>query len=307
MHSLGAASTPIPPIHRWSSVPRWRKSAAARGLDPAQRAYLHDVRWRRLPASRAEVALVLAATLLLHALAMIGASYNMRVRPMAAAPTVQRHVIQVELIERSPAAAPSPPPPQKLPDMQVRAPGRPATETRSAPEPVAPPPPPVQEAPNPKAAAAELFDRRGRVILPAGAASSGSGTPEYQAGILHSDSKPAEPQSPIKYKPTRFEKDWAPANENVLQKAVRKTLIEGTVMKLPGGVRVKCALSPLALAGGCGLTGPEQLSAPLHVEFKRNNLPSATPLIKPTEASSSPGPAQATSVAPVPGSSAPRS
>ncbi len=306
MHLLGAASTPIPGTHRWSPAPRWRKRPGARGLDPDQRAYLHDVRWRQVPVSRREVAVVLAATLLLHVLAMLGASYNMRVRPVTPQPQAQRHVIRVELLERSPPAAPSPPPPQVLPDMQVHAPQARAPKPRTTPEAVAPPPPPVREKANPQAAAAELFNHQGEVILPAGAASAGTAVPDYQAGILHSDSRPNEPQSPIAYKPTRFEKDWAPANENVLQKAVRKTLIEGTVMKLPGGVRIKCAVSPLALAGGCGLAGPEQLSAPLHVEFKRNNLPSATPLIKPSEATSSAGPAKTASVAPTPAASAPR-
>lgn len=302
MQLLGTASTPIPGTHRWSSAPRWRKRPDARGLDPAQRAYLHDVRWRRLPVSRREVGLVLAATLLLHVLAMVGASYNMRVQPVAVQPTYQRHVIQVELIERSPAAAPSPPPPQVLPDMQVRPPQAAVPRIKA---PVAAiTPPPVKEAANPEAASAELFDDQGKVILPAAATTTGRSVPDYQAGILHSDARPAQPQSPIQYKSTRFEKDWVPSSENVLQKAVRKTIMEATVVRLPGGTRIKCVVAPLALAGGCFPTGPEQLSAPLHVEFKRNNLPSATPLIKPSEAASRAKPATPASVAPAPAGSA---
>lgn len=294
MYSAGAASTPIPHIHRWSSASRWQARQESHGLDPAQRAWLREARLRKVPVARGRIAAVMAATLLLHLLAMLGASYNMRMHPIVATPVSQQRVIRVELIEKVPAPVPSPPVPQALPDMQVRAPQAP--KARPVREKIVAKPPPVDEAPNPQATAAALFDRQGEVILPAGAVTTAEVEPGYQAGILNSRNKRAEPQSPIEYMPTRFEKDWVPEGEGVLQSAVRKTLVEGTVMKLPGGTRVKCVFSPLALAGGCGLAAPEQLSAPLHVDFKRNNLPSATSLIKPAPASSSAEPAKASSV-----------
>ena len=296
MYTVGAASTPIPRIHRWSSAPRWQARPQARGMDPAQRVWLHDVRWRQMPVSRRQVASVVAASVLLHLLALLGMSHSLRSYPLAMTPVAQQQVMQVELIEHAPAAAPSPPPPQVLPNMQVQAPHA-VAPARARAKPVVKPPP-VDEAPNPQATAAELFDSKGEVILPAGSLSTATPASEYQAGILNSRNRPAQPQNPIDYKPTRFEKDWVPDGENPLQAAVRKTLLEGTVVTLPGGTRVKCALSPLALAGGCGLAGPEQMSAPLHVEFKRNNLPSATPLIKPSEATSSAKPAVAGSAEP---------
>lgn len=299
MYSVGAASTPIPKIHRWSAAPRWQTRSELRGVDPAQRAWLHEVRWRKMPVSRRQVAAVVLATGLLHLLAFIGASYNMRLHPVIATPVAQQHVIQVDLIENRPAPPPSPPPSQVLPDMLVRAP-QPAAQSPRAREERVITPPPVEVAQNPQATAAALFDDQGDIIMPAGAATTTKPEPDYQAGILQSRNKPAQPQSPIKYKPTRFEKDWVPEGESPLQSAVRKTLVEGTVMKLPGGTRVKCVFSPLALAGGCGLAPPEQLSAPLHVEFKRNNLPSATPLVKPAPTSSSDEPAKAGNTSPTP-------
>ncbi len=300
MYTIGAASTPIPRIHRWSSAPRWQARPQSRGMDAVQRDWLHHVRWRQMPVSRRQVVGVGVASVLLHLLALLGMSHSLRSYPLAVNSAAQQQVMQVELIERAPSAAPSPPPPQVLPDLQVRAP-RAAAPARTRVKPVVKPPP-VDEAPNPQATAAELFDSKGQVILPAGSVSTAKPAAEYQAGILNSRNKPAQPQSPIDYKPTRFEKDWAPDGESVLHSAVRKTLLEGTVVTLPGGTRVRCALSPLALAGGCGLAGPEQMSAPLHVEFKRNNLPTATPLIKPSEAASSAKPAKPSSVDSVPAS-----
>lgn len=298
MYTVGAAFTPIPTMHRWSSAPRWQARRNSRGLDPDQRAWLHEVRWRRMPVSRRQVAGVVAATLLLHLLAMLGASYTMRVQPASVHQQAQQRVIQVELIEKQRAPAPSPPPPQVLPDMQVRAPQ--ASQPRAVRKLPEVKPPAAAEAPNPQATAAELFDSQGKVVLPAAAASTARVAPDYQAGILHSRNKPAQPQSPIKYTPTRFDKDWVPDGENVLQSAVRKTTVVGTVLKLPGGYKVKCGVAILALGGGCGIASPEQLSAPLHVEFKRNNLPSATPLIKPAPASSSAKPAAPSSALPSP-------
>lgn len=250
-------------------------------MDPAQRAWLHQVRWRREPVSRRRVAALLMASVLLNALGLLALSRGMHPHAQAVARSHPGEAIEVRLHEARAPAAPSPPPPAALPDMTVRAPSRPRT---TPPPPSRPPPPAVDEKPNPQAAAAQLFDRQGKVILPQGAvAGPASSAPAYQAGILNARSRPAQPQSPVKYQATRFEQAWVPDGENILQSAVRRTLLEGTVMKLPGGYKFKCALSPLALAGGCGIADPEQLSAPLHVEFKRNNLPSATPLIRPSE------------------------
>ncbi len=298
MYSVRAASTPIPHIHRWSAAPRWQARAESHGLDPTQRTWLREARSRKVPVARGQIAGIIAATLFLHLLAMLGASYNMRLQPVVATPRVQQRVIRVELIENVPVSAPSPPPPQVLPVMQVRAPQAP--QARPIREKSTVKPPPVDELPNPRATAAKLFDQRGEVILPTGALTTTEVEPGYQSGILHSRDKPGEPQSPLEYTPTRFEKDWVPDGENALQSAVRKTLVEGTVMKLPGGTRVKCVFSPLALVGACGFAAPEQLSAPLHVEFDRNNLPSATPLVKPAPAASSDEPAKSSSVKPSP-------
>ena len=71
--------------------------------------------------------------------------------------------------------------------------------------------------------------------------------PQGDRGIMRRD-------SPIKYQPTRFEQDWdvgGNAVDGALQKLVDKTTLKKTI-RLPGGIRIHCAVSIAMLAGGCG-------------------------------------------------------
>lgn len=69
--------------------------------------------------------------------------------------------------------------------------------------------------------------------------------------------------SPIKYRATRFADDWNRGGSSVddaLQKVVDKTTVKKTI-RLPGGIRIHCAISLAMLAGGCGGDPPPPPSA----------------------------------------------
>lgn len=61
--------------------------------------------------------------------------------------------------------------------------------------------------------------------------------------------------SPVTYQATRFEKDWSQGGgsvvDDVLKKAADKTMVKHTFHIAPG-VRLHCAITFAALAGGCG-------------------------------------------------------
>lgn len=89
----------------------------------------------------------------------------------------------------------------------------------------------------------------------------------------------------IGYKPTRFEQDWAPENETILdsalRKAVEKTTVEHT-FHLPRGVRIKCVVMPLfpMLMLGCGNPDPPAKVLDQAI-YNRLNLAPAKPLVPP--------------------------
>jgi hypothetical protein len=295
MHAAGGVYAPVTETHRWSLAPPWQGRRRPLPFDEDTRAFLWRLRWRQQPPSPRQRWTILLLVLVFHALALLGLRASMRPHGLLP-PTVERtaQVIQVDLIEPAAPPAPSPVPPQVLPPLEVRAPSQPAAVSRH-----------VQVKPNPQAMSAHLqdnaeprvFDERGDVLLPAGAASTPPApVPGYRVALPQATPGLMEHKSPIEYKPTRFEKDWVPPNENALESAIRKTTVSGKVLKLPGGYSVKCVGIPLMLVGACGIAGPDQLSAPLRVEHKRDNLAPATPLIKPKK-KAQPAPAKAASVA----------
>jgi hypothetical protein len=180
------------------------------------------------------------------------------------------------------------------------------TSEPPAPPPLAPPPPlPGQAAPPPrrlpyvppakgairatlegaKGQPLELYDQNGQIRLPSGTAQKPAPAPAYSApGITGSHIYSGE--SPIPYKPTRFNKDWAPANQSlgakaaskvgeVFDKAVEKTTLKETVKV--GGARVHCAISPLLLfAAGC--KGDDPAPPPKNDNDIRLSMPPAETL-----------------------------
>jgi hypothetical protein len=202
------------------------------------------------------------------------------------------------------------------------------TSEPPAPPPLVPPPPlPGQPAPAPrrlpyvppakgairatlegaKGQPLELYDQNGQIRLPSGTAQKPAPAPAYSApGITGSHIYSGE--SPIPYKPTRFNKDWAPDKESLgaktvgraFEKAVEATTVKKTV-KLPGGVKLHCAISPLLLmAGGAGCKGDNPPPPPNNDNDIRLSMPPAETLTGkkvplPKSASSVAHPATATS------------
>jgi hypothetical protein len=167
-----------------------------------------------------------------------------------------RDVIAVMLIE--PMAEPPPPPP-----------------------PVAPPPLPGQRASMPRPVHREapakgaiqaqmqgaqpplqLYQSNGQIQIPP-SASTAAPAPAYRAPGIKG-SQISSGASPVPYKPTRFNQYWAPDKESLGQKTVGRAVdkvIEKTTLKktvhLPGGIKLLCALSPLALFAGCKGDDPQ--------------------------------------------------
>lgn len=156
-----------------------------------------------------------------------------------------------------------------------------------APPPLVPPPPPIPgqpasqprrvhyEAPAKGAISAtlegvkgpllELYESNGQIRLPPNASKQPASAPAYSAPGLQG-SQIYSGKSPVPYKPTRFNEDWAPANQSLgakaaakageaFGKAVDKTTLKKTVKV--GGTRIHCAIAPLLLfAAGCTPEAP---------------------------------------------------
>lgn len=206
----------------------------------------HERQWRWL-------ALVVA--LLLHAAFTVVIWYGMSPPSIATPPDMHAdEVLQVRFITRAPASRVVPPP------MQAPPPPPRARALPKRPEPLAKNAMTLQ-VPAPSAAEPlRLYDENGQPLLPATAASAP--TPGYVQNQPRGDARIMQHDSPIKYQPTRFEDDWAKGNavDRALQKLVDKTTLKKTI-RLPRGVRIHCAISIAALAGGCGGEPPPPPSA----------------------------------------------
>lgn len=108
----------------------------------------------------------------------------------------------------------------------------------------------------------ELYRSNGQVRLPSGSGPA-TPTPAYSAPTIPY-SHISSGKSPIPYKPTRFNKYWAPDKQSLgaktigraFDKAVDKTSVKKTI-HLPGGIKIHCAIMPLLLAAGCGGDAPQ--------------------------------------------------
>lgn len=212
---------------------------------------LHELRWRKPPRDRRRLWVALAIALVLHVLFVAVVWYEMKPAPLPPQ-VVQVQIdqgIQVRFIARGPApskaepppiAPPPPPPPARelvsKSAMTVRMPASPA-----------PQPAPATSAPRPV-----LFDRTGRVVLPANASSAPSA--DYVQHEPQGDTQIMHNKDLIKYKPTKLDPYWRKSTnaiDDALQKAVEKTTVKKTI-ELPGGIRIHCGIAFAALAGGCG-------------------------------------------------------
>jgi hypothetical protein len=206
----------------------------------------HERQWRWL-------ALVVA--MLLHGVFMLAIWYGMRPPPIATPPDAHvDEVLQVRFITSAPASHAAPPAMQALPPPpKARAlPKRPEPVSKSAMTLQLPAPKPAE--------AVRLYDENGQPLLPAASASAPA--PGYVQNLPHGDARIMQHNNPINYQPTRFEDDWGKGNavDRALQKLVDKTTVKKTI-RLPRGVRIHCAISLAALAGGCGSDPPPPPSA----------------------------------------------
>ncbi|HET8897458.1 MAG TPA: hypothetical protein VFN09_01560 [Rhodanobacteraceae bacterium] len=276
MQIPGAALVPAIAAHRLRPLARWQHRQA-QPFNRRLRALLWQMRWQPSPPQRGRQWTLLVLVAVLHLLGVLALNRLMQPLPTRRTPTAS-DFLEVRLLE-APPPAPAEPTVQHAPTLTVRAQARVAHATARPPaRPIA------RESREPAASAARLYDGKGEVLLPAGAISTPPAppTPAYRsAKLVATPGLLDPPKSPIEYKPTRFEKAWVPPNENLWQEAARKTTVVKKVVKLPGGYSVKCGISPLQLAFGCGIAAPEQLAAPLEVQHERDNFASATPLIKP--------------------------
>jgi hypothetical protein len=106
--------------------------------------------------------------------------------------------------------------------------------------------------------------------------------------------------NPVKYKATRFAKDWTPEGESsidtALRHAVEKTTLSHT-FHLPRGVRVECKVMPLLPMALFGCGNPDPPAAALGEKvYERMRLAPTNPLVAdlgaPVWASSAPMPAK---------------
>lgn len=236
---------------------------------------------------------LLAVVLVGHALAIAWVMWGAPARRV-----VQGHAIEVTFFDTTPLPPPPPPPMPPMPAL-----------------PSAPLPPPVHlrhivpRAPGSITATIEtpprqldLYGQNGQIRMP-------QGGPPASAPVYREVVPTGDPvltiHTPLHYKPTRFNQDWAPVNETngrkLLNKLVDKTTVKKTV-KLPTGDRVTCAVNPLlALAGGLFGCHGEIPPPPKNDHDIRLSLPPAETLtgkkvVVPSSASSAQPPPTASSI-----------
>lgn len=247
-------------------------------IDASTIATLRAIGRRPPPRDRVRFTLALVLALVFHIVLIFVVRYEMEPRPLVGfvVPTDKAEVMEVRFIEPSPPApavvtAP-PPPPVAEPPPKVRS--REATRPEPPrPKPEEPSPPAETPAPAPKL---NLFGKDGAIAMPkAGAPTQADFVPPKPNG----DSQIMSHKTTVTYKETRFEKDWAPRDENIVNQGLRKAIEKTTVKKtidLGHGVRVNCATVFFVLPAGCGGEDPSKASA--KVGDSRLNMAPAKPL-----------------------------
>lgn len=278
--------------------PRARGGGGATGGEMVP-PYVRLTQRGRPPRERRRMWILLAVVLAAHVLLAWIAYLILRPTPYH---RNTRNVVQIFLIQPTPET-PAPPlvPPPPLP-------GQPAL-----------PPPRVHYVPPAKGAMRatlesakgqplELYDQNGQIRLPSGKAQKPTPAPAYSTPEI-TGSHIYSGRSPVPYTPTRFNKDWAPANQSlgakaaakvgeVFDKAVDKTTLKKTIKV--GGTKIHCAISPLLLGAGCAPEPPPP--PPKNDNDIRLSMPPAETLTGkkvplPKSASSAPRPSSASTPA----------
>jgi hypothetical protein len=226
---------------------------------------LHQMRWRKAPRDHRHLWVALTIAALLHVLFLTVVWYEMKLgmpphRPQLTLSPVD-NAIQVRFITRSASAAHAvapvapvpPPPPLPRPSREPVAKNA-MTLHMPGPAPVPTTAPPPQPAPA-ASVAPRLFDRTGRIILPANASSAPAAPePDYVQRGPQGDTQIMHDRDPIKYKPTALDPYWRKSTnavDDALHKLVEKTTVTKTI-QLPKGIRIHCGISIAALSAGCG-------------------------------------------------------
>ncbi len=260
---------------------------SARGLipfDPQTRDALRAQSWRKPRPQPWRLWPSVLAVILLHAVFVVVVWHEMRPRPLPAEVVHLRldQALRVELVMRPPPppAAANPPPPAAPPPVP---PPRPHPHEAPAKDAlVVTPPPPSSPPPSQPQAQAQaplkLFDHNGMIVLPS--APTSASTAGYVQGAPQGDTQIMQNRAPVVVQTTRFDQDWGKGGGPVtraLNKAVEKTTVTHTFHPLPG-VRIHCAVTLAALAGGCGGDPPSPPSA--KDGDQRLNMAPATALAK---------------------------
>jgi hypothetical protein len=282
--------------------PRQRGVATAAGDDIAAPPYVRITQRGRPPRDRRRAWILMAVVLAAHVLLAWVAYLVLRPPPYH---RDEGSVFAVTLIEPTPGLPP-PPPLVAPPPLPGQAPsGAPPRRLHYV--------PPAKGAMSAtlegvKGPPLDLYGPEGQIRLPPGSSSKATPAPAYSTpGIKGSQIYSGK--SPVPYKPTRFNKDWAPVNESLGAKTVGRAFDKAvdatTVQKAfhtQGGRQVQCVVSPLILLLGCGSVPPPapkndndirlSMPPPETLTGKKVLLPkSASSAAKPASAVSAPSPA----------------
>jgi hypothetical protein len=280
----GKAPPPFVEPHRLEpeASPRPRGLAP---IDAATIATLHAIGRRPPPRQRVLRVLAMAAAIILHILLVLVVRYEMEPRlPTGYAPVERDDVLEVRFIEPArPAPPPAevPPPPVAEPPPKVRSPEATRPEPPRPAQPEEQPPATVPaDAPAAPPPRPTLFGTDGSIVMPT--QRQGTNTQaDFVARKPTDDRGIMSHKTTVTYSETRFEKDWAPRDENVLNKGLRRA-IESTTLKktvdLGHGVRVKCATVFFVLPVGCGGEDPSK-AAEKDGDVRLNMAP-ANPAVK---------------------------
>jgi hypothetical protein len=255
-------------------------------IDAATLAALHAIGRRQPPRDRVLRVLAMVVAIILHILLVMVVRYEMEPRPIVGYVPVRRDdVLEVRFIEPArpaPAVAAAPPPPAVEPPPRIRSPEATRPEPRrpkAAPkEQHQPPVETATPAPETQAPPPTLFGTDGSIVMP----KQGQGTTQadFVARKPTDNSGIMSHKTTVTYTQTRFEKDWAPRDENMLNKGLRRAIETTTVKKtidLGHGVRIKCATVFFVLPVGCGGEDPSK-AAKKDGDVRLNMAPANLPV-----------------------------
>ncbi|QWT20355.1 hypothetical protein KPL74_21760 [Bacillus sp. NP157] len=275
---------PPPHVEPHRLLPAATQRHGLHPIDPATIVALRAIGRRPPPRNRVLVTLAIAVTLVLHILLVLLVQYEMQTRPMSgfARPDDKADVLEVRFIEPAPPPPPRanvpPPPPVSEPPPKVRSPEATRPEPPRPPKPKEPAKtdtPAENAAPATPAPAPSLYGKDGSINMgtpsgqaPPTQASFVSRKPTDDAGVMSH-------KTTVTYKETRFEGDWVPPNETIVQSGVRK-VIENTSLKKEvniGGQRINCATVLFVLPVGCSGADPSK-PPPKSADGRLNMAPS---------------------------------